>query len=82
MKRSCSGDASETAIIKFMESVTGSVINYRAQYPKVAEKPFSSTYKYQFSTHKNTDINSNPKDGSMSNFILVMKGLSNFVELF
>jgi magnesium-transporting ATPase (P-type) len=74
MKRACSGDASETAIVRFMEAVTGPVIKYRAQYPKVAEKPFSSTYKYQYSIHKNSDINSNSKDGSISNFFLVMKG--------
>ena len=41
MKRKCSGDASETAILRFMESVDGPVINYRSKYPKVAEKPFS-----------------------------------------
>jgi len=73
MKRACSGDASETAIIKFMESVTGSVIRYRATYPKSAEKPFSSTYKYQYSIHKNNDSN-NQADGQKCNFILEMKG--------
>ena len=67
MKRQCSGDASETAILRFMESVEGPVMDYRAQYPKVAEKPFSSTYKYQYSIHKNAP-------GSVSNFFLVMKG--------
>ena len=74
MKRACSGDASETAIIKFMESVCGPVINYRAQCPKVAEKPFSSVYKYQYSIHKNCDYESKSKDGSMCGFVLVMKG--------
>jgi sodium/potassium-transporting ATPase subunit alpha len=74
MKRSCSGDASETAILRFTESVNGEVDRYRAQYPKVAEKPFSSTYKYQFSIHKNPNIKSNSTDGLGSNFFLVMKG--------
>jgi sodium/potassium-transporting ATPase subunit alpha len=74
MKRSCSGDASETAILRFMESVSGPVTQYRAMFPKIAEKPFSSTYKYQFSIHKNSDVNSNAVNGSMSNFFLVMKG--------
>ncbi len=74
MKRACSGDASETAILKFMESVTGPVIKYRELYPKVAEKPFSSTYKYQYSIHKNSDYNPNMNEDLKSNFILVMKG--------
>ena len=67
MTRQCSGDASETAILRFMESVEGPVMDYRNQYPKVAEKPFSSVYKYQYSIHKNLE-------GSLSNFFLVMKG--------
>ena len=74
MKRSCSGDASETAILRFMESVEGPVNQFRARFPKVAEKPFSSTYKFQYSIHKNTDINSNPVNGPLPNFFLVMKG--------
>ncbi|CAG2113659.1 unnamed protein product [Medioppia subpectinata] len=66
MKRVCNGDASETAILRFMESVAGPVMDYRSRYPKVAEKPFSSTYKYQYSIHRNApgidgsvDINAN-----------------------
>jgi sodium/potassium-transporting ATPase subunit alpha len=74
MKRTCSGDASETAILRFTESVNGAVDRYRKQYPKVAEKPFSSTYKYQFSIHKNRNTNSNSSGGLVSNFFLVMKG--------
>ena len=70
MKRTVAGDASETAILRFMESVTGVVTNYREKYPKVAEKPFSSTYKYQYSIHRNKDS----KPELNNNFILVMKG--------
>ena len=70
MKRAVAGDASETAILKFMESVTGVVSQYRQKYPKVAEKPFSSVYKYQYSIHCNPDS----KPELNNNFILVMKG--------
>lgn len=70
MKRNCTGDASETAILRFMESVSPSVDAYRARFPKVAEKPFSSVYKYQYSVHRNTE-----KDYERdSNFFVVMKG--------
>ncbi|XP_054165216.1 sodium/potassium-transporting ATPase subunit alpha-3-like [Oppia nitens] len=72
MKRSCSGDASETAILRFMESVEGPVMDYRARYPKQAEKPFSSTYKYQYSIHRrppNEDMAS-----AEAPYFLVMKG--------
>ena len=72
MKRTVSGDASETAILRFMESVTGVVTDYRKEYPKVAEKPFSSTYKYQYSIHRNPD--KNQKNEKNNHFILVMKG--------
>ncbi|CAG2119688.1 unnamed protein product, partial [Medioppia subpectinata] len=71
MTRQCSGDASETAILRFMESTIGSVGEYRRQYPKVAERPFSSSYKYQFSIHKNPTPGA---DGTEGNFFLVMKG--------
>lgn len=70
LKRNCSGDASETAILKFMECVSPSVEEYRQQYSKVAEKPFSSVYKYQYSVHTNyAKVRQND-----SNFIVVMKG--------
>src|SRR5262249_4851398 len=54
MRRRVAGDASETAMLRFMESVTDRPVrDYRQLYPKVAEKPFSSTYKYQYSIHRN-----------------------------
>ena len=70
MKRECSGDASETAILRFMESVSPSVDEYRQRFPKVAEKPFSSVYKYQYSVHRNTE----KAKESDPNFFVVMKG--------
>ena len=70
MKRDCSGDASETAILRFMESVSPSVEEYRKRFPKVAEKPFSSVYKYQYSVHRNTE----KAKESDPNFFVVMKG--------
>ena len=49
MKRETTGDASETAILKFMELSVGNVVNYRSAYPKVFEIPFNSTNKYHVS---------------------------------
>lgn len=66
LKRNCNGDASETAILRFMECVSPVVAEYRERYPKQAEKPFSSVYKYQYSVHQNTD-------GDAA-FFVVMKG--------
>ncbi|XP_054165215.1 sodium/potassium-transporting ATPase subunit alpha-like, partial [Oppia nitens] len=76
MKRSCAGDASETAILRFMESVEGPVMDYRVRYPKVAERPFSSTYKYQFSIHRNTsnDGTGGGVGSGGGHYFLVMKG--------
>lgn len=68
--RQCAGDASETGILKFLEISTSSVDEYRALYPKVAEKPFSSTYKYQYSIHQSM----NAITGSFGSHFLVMKG--------
>lgn len=70
----CSGDASETGILRFMERVEGSVGGYRTLFPKVCEKPFSSSLKYQFSIHKYPF----PKE-SNANFFLVMKGAPEIV---
>lgn len=68
MERECTGDASESAILRFMESVSPIVDEYRNNYPKVAEKPFSSVYKYQYSVHQ--DMNATT---SVEHFI-AMKG--------
>jgi sodium/potassium-transporting ATPase subunit alpha len=45
--RDVNGDASETAILKCMESINGKVMAYRSKYPKVCEVPFNSSNKYQ-----------------------------------
>lgn len=45
------GDASETGILKFCEHIHPTK-KYRANHPKAAEIPFSSTTKYQLSIHK------------------------------
>ncbi|CAH0553372.1 unnamed protein product [Brassicogethes aeneus] len=60
------GDASEEAILKFVEltHVHGSPAEFRHDNPKLLEMPFSSTTKYQISIHQ-------MKEG---NNLLVMKG--------
>ncbi|XP_078512737.1 sodium/potassium-transporting ATPase subunit alpha-1-like isoform X3 [Lissotriton helveticus] len=66
-KRSVAGDASETALLKFIELCFGSVTEMREKNTKMAEVPFNSTNKFQLSVHKNA----NPKE---SRYLLVMKG--------
>ena len=61
------GDASESAILRYMETRIGSVAKYRAQYPKLMEIPFNSRNKYQVSIHDMRDPN-DPR------YLLVMKG--------
>ena len=51
-KRMCNGDASETAILKFIELSFAPVMDYRSQHKKVSEIPFNSTNKYQVSIHE------------------------------
>ncbi|KAE8591938.1 hypothetical protein XENTR_v10018610 [Xenopus tropicalis] len=67
MKKVVVGDASETALLKFSEVITGNVMEVRNRNKKVTEIPFNSTNKYQLSIHE-TD---NPKDKRL---LLVMKG--------
>uniref|UniRef100_A0A914Z0M7 Sodium/potassium-transporting ATPase subunit alpha n=1 Tax=Panagrolaimus superbus TaxID=310955 RepID=A0A914Z0M7_9BILA len=66
LKRECTGDASEVALLKFAELSLGDVIGFRSQNPKIAEIPFNSTNKYQVSIHETSD----GKQG----YLLVMKG--------
>lgn len=49
--RSVRGDASEEAILKFVElsHTHGSPADFRKKHPKLLEIPFSSTTKYQAS---------------------------------
>jgi len=65
MKKECNGDASETAILKFVELSVGGVMETRAKNKKVAEIPFNSTNKYQLSIH---ELENDPR------YLLVMKG--------
>merc|ERR1719370_2903015 len=67
LKRECNGDASETAILKFCELMTGDVAGMRSRNKKVLEIPFNSTNKYQVSIHETEDKN-DPR------YLLVMKG--------
>ncbi|KAK0422168.1 hypothetical protein QR680_007409 [Steinernema hermaphroditum] len=66
LRRECTGDASEIALLKYTELTTGNVHHYRAKNHKVAEIPFNSTNKYQVSIHTTDDGN--------KAFLLVMKG--------
>jgi len=67
LKRECNGDASETAILKFCEVMTGDVAGFRKKNKKVTEIPFNSTNKYQVSIHE-TEDETDPR------YLLVMKG--------
>jgi len=66
--RKVTGDASETAILKFFEHYLGSVSAFRANYPKVYEEPFNSTTKYQMSIHEL------PEPDEKGAYLLVAKG--------
>ena len=57
LRRECTGDASETAILKFIEVSCGSVEAVRKRNTKIAEIPFNSTNKYQLSIHEQEDPN-------------------------
>ncbi|XP_068094911.1 potassium-transporting ATPase alpha chain 2-like isoform X3 [Hyperolius riggenbachi] len=67
MKKIVVGDASETALLKFSEVLTGDVMKVRNDHKKVAEIPFNSTNKFQLSIHETDD----PND---KRYLLVMKG--------
>uniref|UniRef100_A0A286XER2 Sodium/potassium-transporting ATPase subunit alpha n=1 Tax=Cavia porcellus TaxID=10141 RepID=A0A286XER2_CAVPO len=65
-KRETTGDASESALLKFVEQSFRSVKEMREKNPKVAEIPFNSTNKYQMSIHR--------QEGSSQGHVLMMKG--------
>lgn len=67
----CSGDASESAIIKSMQTINKNVSNLRLSNPKVCEIPFNSTNKYHVTINQ-VDKKSNIFVGS--NYVLCMKG--------
>ncbi|XP_022831165.1 sodium/potassium-transporting ATPase subunit alpha-like [Spodoptera litura] len=68
-KRKVLGDASEAAILRYMEA-NRSATQVREENPKVGEIPFSSAYKYQVTIHRmlNTDTH-----------YLIMKGAPEIV---
>lgn len=53
MQRAVNGDASEAAILKFVEITKchGIVSDYKKHHPKLVEIPFNSTTKYQVSIY-------------------------------
>jgi len=67
LRKECNGDASETAILKFIELSVGDVMGQRTRNNKIVEIPFNSTNKYQVSVHKQ-------ESETDSRYLLVMKG--------
>jgi len=67
LRKECNGDASETAILKFIELSVGDVMGQRSRNSKMIEIPFNSTNKYQVSVHKQ-------ESETDSRYLLVMKG--------
>uniref|UniRef100_A0A5F8HAG9 Sodium/potassium-transporting ATPase subunit alpha n=1 Tax=Monodelphis domestica TaxID=13616 RepID=A0A5F8HAG9_MONDO len=65
-KRETTGDASESALLKFIEQCYAPVMKMREINPKKAEIPFNSTNKYQLSIHL--------WDEESKSHVLVMKG--------
>ncbi|GAU88671.1 hypothetical protein RvY_01321 [Ramazzottius varieornatus] len=67
LNRQVNGDASEAALLKFVEMTIGNTLAYRERNKKVCEVPFNSTNKYQVSIHL-TDEPNEPRH------LLVLKG--------
>lgn len=78
--RECTGDASESALLKYVELAIGNVPKFRKRHPKVCEIPFNSTNKYQVSIHElHTKVEGEedlPENETEKDFhhVLVMKG--------
>jgi len=47
LRRECLGDASETALLKYVQIALENVDELRRRNPKLVEIPFNSTNKYQ-----------------------------------
>ncbi|KRY33278.1 Sodium/potassium-transporting ATPase subunit alpha [Trichinella spiralis] len=67
LKRECTGDASDIALMKFVELAEGDVNELRDRNRKVCEIPFNSTNKFAVSIHESDT----PDDRS---YKLAMKG--------
>ncbi|CAG0901115.1 unnamed protein product [Cyprideis torosa] len=65
LKREVNGDASEAALLKYVELAVRQVGDYRRKHKKVCEIPFNSSDKYQVSIHQ---------DPTDSSYLLVLKG--------
>ena len=63
MNRKAVGNATEIAILVYMEIIVGCVENYRQNYPKVFEIPFDPNLRYSLTINK-----------SRGGFWLCMKG--------
>lgn len=81
LKRICSSDASEAAILKCMEINVGNVMKFRKRYPKVAEIAFNSTNKYHVTiheipppSHSNQTHSEDDDDYEDFDYVLCMKG--------
>ncbi|KAF7636273.1 NR LBD domain-containing protein [Meloidogyne graminicola] len=66
LRRECTGDPSEQALLRFTELMIGDISSIRKRNPKLAEIPFNSTNKFQLSIHETDDDN--------DEYLLVMKG--------
>ena len=64
-QRATTGDASESALLKFIEQSYSSVKEMREKNPKVAEIPFNSTNKYQVQNQPRREVAAptSPRDG-------------------
>lgn len=65
--RKVNGDASEAAILRYVETTLGNVQGRRERNKKICEIPFHSDNKFQVSIHETED----PRD---PRYVLVMKG--------
>lgn len=80
LKRVCSGDASESAILKCMEINIGNVTKFRKKYPKVAEIAFNSTNKYHVTIHEvpglgeSSSTEMQDEDYEDCDYVLCLKG--------
>lgn len=67
MQRECTGDASESALLKCVELSVGDVAVWRCANQEVCELPFNSINKFSVSIRENDDPSGLP-------YILLMKG--------
>jgi len=66
-KREIVGDASEAALLKYVEITFGSVESIRQKTKRICEIPFNSTTKYHVTVHQSADSKN-------KEFIVMMKG--------